>query len=144
MMVLFIHASRLALVVFDPYLSSRPLAEALLRESNGKLNHQRRVLRIFLCVFLHRAHSPAVERPRQQSGIRLVCARQSVRFYRRSAIPIPLELQRTIFCSFRWGTHKPPARFGGKAKVNSRGGEWRQDAVFKFATHPVNFCRLLP
>jgi hypothetical protein len=37
MMVLFIHASRLALVVFDPYLSSRPLAEALLRESNGKL-----------------------------------------------------------------------------------------------------------
>jgi hypothetical protein len=36
-MVLFIHASRLALVVFDPYLSSRPLAEALLRESNGKL-----------------------------------------------------------------------------------------------------------
>jgi 4-amino-4-deoxy-L-arabinose transferase-like glycosyltransferase len=37
MMVLFIHASRLALVVFDPYLSSRPLAEALLRAPNGKL-----------------------------------------------------------------------------------------------------------
>lgn len=36
-MVLFLHASYLALVVFDPYLSSRPLAEALLRESNGKL-----------------------------------------------------------------------------------------------------------
>ena len=31
MMVLFLHASRMALVVFDPYLSSRPLAEALLR-----------------------------------------------------------------------------------------------------------------
>jgi hypothetical protein len=29
MMVLFLHASRMALVVFDPYLSSRPLAEAL-------------------------------------------------------------------------------------------------------------------
>jgi 4-amino-4-deoxy-L-arabinose transferase-like glycosyltransferase len=29
MMVLFFHASRMALVVFDPYLSSRPLAEAL-------------------------------------------------------------------------------------------------------------------
>jgi hypothetical protein len=37
MMVLFIHASRLALVVFDPYLSSRPLAEALLRAPEGKL-----------------------------------------------------------------------------------------------------------
>jgi hypothetical protein len=29
MMVLFCHAARLALVVFDPYLGSRPLAEAL-------------------------------------------------------------------------------------------------------------------
>jgi 4-amino-4-deoxy-L-arabinose transferase-like glycosyltransferase len=37
MMVLFIHAARLALVVFDPYLSSRPLAEALLRAPSGKL-----------------------------------------------------------------------------------------------------------
>jgi hypothetical protein len=37
MMVLFIQASRLALVVFDPYLSSRPLAEALLREPRGEL-----------------------------------------------------------------------------------------------------------
>ncbi len=37
MMVLFFHAARLALVVFDPYLSSRPLAEALLRSPEGKL-----------------------------------------------------------------------------------------------------------
>jgi 4-amino-4-deoxy-L-arabinose transferase-like glycosyltransferase len=37
MMVLFIHASRLALVVFDPYLSSRPLAEALLHSPEGRL-----------------------------------------------------------------------------------------------------------
>ena len=37
MMVLFFHAARLALVVFDPYMSSRPLAEALLRSPNGKL-----------------------------------------------------------------------------------------------------------
>jgi 4-amino-4-deoxy-L-arabinose transferase-like glycosyltransferase len=37
MMVLFFHAARLALVVFDPYLSSRPLAEALLRSPNGTL-----------------------------------------------------------------------------------------------------------
>jgi hypothetical protein len=37
MMVLFIHAARLALVTFDPYLSSRPLAEALNRAPEGKL-----------------------------------------------------------------------------------------------------------
>jgi NADH:ubiquinone oxidoreductase subunit K len=36
-MVLFIHAARLAMVVFDPYLSSRPLAEALLSAPEGKL-----------------------------------------------------------------------------------------------------------
>jgi 4-amino-4-deoxy-L-arabinose transferase-like glycosyltransferase len=36
-MVVFIHAARLALVVFDPYLSSRPLAEALLRAPEGQL-----------------------------------------------------------------------------------------------------------
>lgn len=37
MMVLFFHAARLALVVFEPYLSSRPLAEALMRSPEGEL-----------------------------------------------------------------------------------------------------------
>jgi len=37
MMVLFFQAARLAMVVFDPYLSSRPLAEALQRAPEGKL-----------------------------------------------------------------------------------------------------------
>ncbi len=37
MMVLFFHAARLALVVFDPYLSSRPLANAFLSAPPGKL-----------------------------------------------------------------------------------------------------------
>jgi 4-amino-4-deoxy-L-arabinose transferase-like glycosyltransferase len=37
MMVLFFHAARLALVVFDPYLSSRPLARAYLAAPPGKL-----------------------------------------------------------------------------------------------------------
>ncbi len=37
MMVLFFHAARLAMVVFDPYMSSRPLAEALLQSPPGKL-----------------------------------------------------------------------------------------------------------
>jgi hypothetical protein len=37
MAVLFFQAARMALVVFDPYMSSRPLAEALLRSPPGKL-----------------------------------------------------------------------------------------------------------
>ncbi len=41
MMVLFFHAARLAMVVFDPYLSSQPLAETLKRSPEGTLivNH---------------------------------------------------------------------------------------------------------
>ena len=37
MMVLFFHAARVAMVTFDPYLSSRPLAMALLRAPEGEL-----------------------------------------------------------------------------------------------------------
>jgi 4-amino-4-deoxy-L-arabinose transferase-like glycosyltransferase len=37
MMVLFFHAARLALVVFDPYMGSRALAEALMESPRGKL-----------------------------------------------------------------------------------------------------------
>jgi hypothetical protein len=37
MMVLFVHAARMALVVFDPYLASRPLAEALNHATRGTL-----------------------------------------------------------------------------------------------------------
>jgi 4-amino-4-deoxy-L-arabinose transferase-like glycosyltransferase len=37
MMVVFYHAARLAMVVFDPFLSSRPLAEVLAKSPEGKL-----------------------------------------------------------------------------------------------------------
>lgn len=37
MMILFFHAARLALVAFDPYMGSRPLAEALNRAPQGRL-----------------------------------------------------------------------------------------------------------
>jgi 4-amino-4-deoxy-L-arabinose transferase-like glycosyltransferase len=37
MMVLFFHAARVALVVWDPYMASRPLAEALLHAQPGEL-----------------------------------------------------------------------------------------------------------
>ena len=41
MMIVFFHAARLALVVFDPFLSSRPLAEAILRAPEGALINNR-------------------------------------------------------------------------------------------------------
>ena len=41
MMILFFHAARMAMVVFDPYLSSRPLAEALLKSPAGTLITER-------------------------------------------------------------------------------------------------------
>jgi hypothetical protein len=41
MMVVFLHAARLAMVVFDPYLSSRPLANVLLRSPVGTLITER-------------------------------------------------------------------------------------------------------
>jgi 4-amino-4-deoxy-L-arabinose transferase-like glycosyltransferase len=37
MMLLFFHAARMAMVVFDPYLSSRHLADALMKAPEGKL-----------------------------------------------------------------------------------------------------------
>ncbi|MGA9965153.1 MAG: glycosyltransferase family 39 protein [Terriglobales bacterium] len=37
MMVLFFHGARLAMAVFDPYMSSRPLAEAILKSPEGTL-----------------------------------------------------------------------------------------------------------
>jgi hypothetical protein len=36
-MLLFFHAARLALMLFDPYLSPRPLGDALLRQPPGQL-----------------------------------------------------------------------------------------------------------
>ena len=37
MMVLFFQAARIAMAIFDPYMSSRPLAEAILKSPPGKL-----------------------------------------------------------------------------------------------------------
>ena len=41
MMVIFFHAARLALVVFDPFLTSRPIAEVLERAPHGMLINNR-------------------------------------------------------------------------------------------------------
>ena len=53
MMVLFFHAARMALVVFDPYMSSRPLAEALLDGAAGQVDCGRPVLHFLVGLLLH-------------------------------------------------------------------------------------------
>ncbi|MEI9971726.1 MAG: hypothetical protein WDO73_06535 [Ignavibacteriota bacterium] len=76
MMVLFFHAARLAMVVFDPYLSSRPLATALERAPQGTLvvdHHYYTYSSVFF--YLNRS-AWLLNGPIQQSGLRVVCARR--------------------------------------------------------------------
>jgi len=54
MMILFYQAARLAMVDFDPYLSSRPLAEALLRSPDGILVTNRHYYPFSSLFFLHK------------------------------------------------------------------------------------------
>jgi hypothetical protein len=51
MMVLFYHAARLAMVVFDPFLSSRPLAEVLAKSPEGKLIIDRNLWSLSSVIF---------------------------------------------------------------------------------------------
>ena len=53
MVVLFFQAARMALVVFDPYMSSRPLAEALLHSPPGKLIGGSSLLHVLVDLLLH-------------------------------------------------------------------------------------------
>jgi hypothetical protein len=56
MMVCFYHAARLAMVTFDPYLSSRPLAAALLKSPPGTLIVERHYY-YFSSVFFYTGRS---------------------------------------------------------------------------------------
>jgi len=62
MMVLFFHAARLAWWVFDPYLSSRPLADAFASAPPGKLIVDHHLLFLFVRYFLYRPGPLAFER----------------------------------------------------------------------------------
>src|SRR5260370_18267408 len=56
MMVLFLHAARSAMVVFDPYMGSRPLAEALVAAPQGELVVDNQYY-AFSSVFFYTNHS---------------------------------------------------------------------------------------
>ena len=59
MMVLFFHAARLALITFDPYLGSRPLAEAYLQAPPGQLIVDNQYY-TFSSVFFYANNPPAL------------------------------------------------------------------------------------
>jgi hypothetical protein len=65
MMILFFHAARLAMAVFDPYLSSRPLAEAILKSPEGTLIVDHHYYTFSSDLFLYQPHRAAAQRPLQ-------------------------------------------------------------------------------
>ena len=69
MAVLFLHAARLALVVFDPYMSSRPLARALLRSPEGQLIVDHHYYTFSSIFFLHQPHRAPAQWTGQQHTI---------------------------------------------------------------------------
>ena len=84
MMVLFFHAARLAMVTFDPFLSSRPLADAILKSPPGKLIMGDQYYTYLLHHFLHQPERLAPERALLQPRIRVQRAgRGPFRLYRR-------------------------------------------------------------
>ena len=86
MMVLFFHAAHMALVVFDPYLSSRPLADALTAFARRNTHHRRALLPAFVNFFLHESGGIAVGRGSRQPGIRFVRAGRAGCFCERRSI----------------------------------------------------------
>ena len=62
MMVLFFQAARLAMVTFDPFLSSRPLAQAILNGPPGTHHRRQPVLHLLFHLLLHRSHRAAAQR----------------------------------------------------------------------------------
>ena len=62
MMVLFFQAARLAMVAFDPFLSSRQLAEVLNREPEGTLDRRPSLLLVFVGVLLYEPAGVALKR----------------------------------------------------------------------------------
>ena len=83
MMVLFFQAARMALVVFDPYMASRPLAEALLKSPDGRLIVDHHYY-TFSSVFFYTNRPALLLNGRwQQPGIWFLRARCAGRFHRR-------------------------------------------------------------
>ena len=82
MMVLLFHAARLALVTFDPYLSSRQLAETLVADARWSTDRSGSLLRILFGLFLYEPPRIAFLRPPRQPRVRLLRSGGGFRLYR--------------------------------------------------------------
>ena len=73
MMVVFFHAARLAMVTFDPYLSSRPMVRGARSVAARRSDHRSSLLLVLVRLFLHQQNRAAAQRPILRSGLRIVC-----------------------------------------------------------------------
>ena len=126
MMVLFFQAARMALVVFDPYLSSRPLAEALLRSPDGKLIVDKHYY-AFSSVFFYANRTALLsERASPELRIRLVRSRSAGRFHRRRAIQGSLADTGAVLPGGKPVSTAAPGEAGRTGEAEHGGREWRQ------------------
>ena len=103
MMVLFFHAAHMALVVFDPYLSSRPLADALMRSPEGTLVTEGHYYPLSSIFFYTNREGLAVGRGSRQPGIRFVRAGRAGSFCQRRSTEESMAWARALlFCVERF------------------------------------------
>ncbi|MCX6637984.1 MAG: glycosyltransferase family 39 protein, partial [Acidobacteria bacterium] len=131
MMVLFLHAARLAMVVFDPYLGSRPLAEALLRAPPGATDRRQPVLHLVFRVFLRQPARAAAERALEQPGVRLPRSRRAGRVHHRPGPAAPVEGAAALLSAGRAPVGWAHRGTAGPARPLCSGLQRRQIPVFE-------------
>ena len=63
MMILFFQAARVALIAFDPFMSSEPLAEAINKSPQGTLIDRSSLLHLLFHFLLYESHGISFEWP---------------------------------------------------------------------------------
>jgi hypothetical protein len=86
MAILFFQAARIAMAAFDPYLSSRPLAEGCSALAAGKADCRSSLLHVLVDLLSTPTASAAAQRPVQQPGVRLLRAWRAECLHRRRAV----------------------------------------------------------
>ena len=134
MMVVFFQAARMAMVAFDPYLSSRPLAEALLRAPPGKLMVDHHYYTFSSVFFYTNRDRAAAERALQQPGVRLLRARRSGCFHRRCRLEGALAASRALLPGDQGSPAAAPGAPGGPGRFACCRVERRQAAAVESGT----------
>ena len=140
MAVLFFQAARMALVVFDPYMSSRPLAEALQAVAAREAHRRSSLLHVFLDLFLYQPRCPAVERADQQPGVRIVRARRAGYFYQRRAMEEHVDCTRPLLPGGQPVRAASPSKSGGKRQAQYSRRKWREGSAHEFTATVAVLC----